>query len=157
MDRTKLIKQDFEWNVRLIKRLVEGITHEESVLQLPFPTNCMNWILGHILVGRNTALEILNQEPLWDEDVLVLYRSGSDPIREDGEARPWEVLLVDLNESQSRINKALELISESQMDEVVETSQGLKPIWQHLAGLHWHETYHVGQIEILNQYAQSSR
>jgi hypothetical protein len=157
VDRKELIKQDFEWNVRLIKQLVEGITNEESVLQLPFPTNCMNWILGHILVGRNTVVEILNEESLWDEDVLVLYRSGSDPIREDSEARHWDVLLMDLDESQSRINKALELISESQMDEAVETSRGLKPIWQHLSGLHWHETYHIGQIEIMSQYAQSSR
>ena len=157
MDRTKLIEQDFEWNVRLIKQLVEGITHEESVLQLPFPTNCMNWILGHILVGRNTAIKILNEEPLWDEDVSVLYQSGSDPIQEGSEARQWDVLLIDLDESQSRINKALERYSGNQMNEIVETSRGLKPIWQHLAGLHWHETYHIGQIEILSQYAQSSR
>ena len=157
MDRIELIKQDFEWNARLIKQLVEGITHEESVLQLPFPTNCMNWILGHIIVGRNSAVEILKEEPIWDDDILILYRSGSDPIREDSEARQWDVLLMDLDESQSRINEALKRFSENQFDEVVETNRGSKPIWEHLVGLHWHETYHIGQIEILSQYAQSSR
>jgi hypothetical protein len=157
VDRAELIKQDFEWNVRLIKQLVEGITHEKSVLQLPFPTNCLNWILGHILVGRNNAIEILNEEPLWDEDVLVLYRSGSDPIREDSGARQWDMLLIDLEESQKRIDKILDAFTEDQMAVIVETDRGSKPIWQHLTGLHWHETYHIGQIEILSQYAQSSR
>jgi hypothetical protein len=157
MNKVDEIKRDYEWNTRLIKRLTEGISHEESILQLPFPTNCLNWILGHILVGRDTTIELLGGEPLWAEDVLSLYRSGSEPIRDDSHSRRWDVLIKDLEESQDRIIKALDMSSEEDIDVLVETEQGSKPIWQLMKGLHWHETYHLGQIEITNQYAQTMR
>ena len=157
MDRTHHLHQDYEWITWVIRKLVDGVQHEESILQLPFPTNCLNWILGHILAGRNTAIKLLNGEPIWDDELLALYQSGSEPIREGSKAHPWESLVKDLDDSQRRINNALEMFSEDQMDEVVETDRGLKPVWQHVSGYHWHETYHVGQVEILSQYAQSSR
>ena len=37
--------------------------------------------------------------------------------------------------------------------EVVETRFGERPVGQHVAGLHWHETYHTGQLELLRQLA----
>ena len=48
--RAQSILRDYEFHNMLIHRFVDGITHEESVLQLPFEHNCMNWIVHH---GRN--------------------------------------------------------------------------------------------------------
>ncbi|OGO18166.1 MAG: hypothetical protein A2Z14_18895 [Chloroflexi bacterium RBG_16_48_8] len=113
--------------------------------------------MGHILAGRNTTIELLGGEPLWDGEVLALYRSGSEPISDDSKVRKWDALLMDLEQSQSRINNTLDVFSNEQMDEAVETERGLKPIWEQVKGLLWHETYHVGQIEIYSQYAQCYR
>ena len=35
---------------RVIKNKTNGLTHADSMKQLPFPANCMNWNLGHILI-----------------------------------------------------------------------------------------------------------
>ena len=51
------IQQDYEFHTRFIHSFVDGISHEESVLQLPFQHNCMNWIVGHIVTNRSHVLE----------------------------------------------------------------------------------------------------
>ena len=38
---------------RSIKLRIEGLTHADSMKQLPFPGNCMNWNIGHIMVYRD--------------------------------------------------------------------------------------------------------
>lgn len=61
--KAETIKADYTGNTWLINKLADGLTHAESVLQPPFPANCLNWILGHILSRRNTALTLLQAEP----------------------------------------------------------------------------------------------
>jgi len=52
---------------RVIKRQLEGVTHEESLVQPPFRGNCLNWVLGHIVVSRATVLTTLGEIPPWSE------------------------------------------------------------------------------------------
>ena len=147
------IKQDYGTNTWLIKQLIDGLTENESHLQLPFKTNCLNWILGHILSRRNHALELLSHPGFWDIETMSLYRTGSGPIIDNGNARSFKLLYSDLTASQDFLDTALEIKSQNDLAEVVETDRGEKPIWQHLKGLHWHETYLIGQLEILRAYA----
>jgi uncharacterized damage-inducible protein DinB len=157
MNRANQLKENFKWNTSLIQKLVDGIEHEESIFQLPFPTNCLNWVLGHILVGRNKALSLLKGDQFRDDETLALYKSGSEPIKQDGKARNWDSLIMDLDESQIWINKALDDFTEDELQEIAETDQGSESIYQLLTGRHWHETYHLGQLEILSQHVRSSR
>ena len=156
-NKAEAIKSAYETNTWLINQLTEGITHGESVFQLPFPANCLNWILGHILSSRNSALTLLQAEPIWDETILALYKSGSAPIIDERGGRRWEELLADLATSQQRLAAALQARTEEDLSRVAETDRGSKPVWQHVEGLHWHETYHVGQLEILRALALSQR
>ena len=148
---------DYAGNTWLIERHVEGLSHEESVLQPPFPANCLNWVLGHIISRRNSALQLLSAVPIWPEEVTNRYRSGSDPIKNAGEARELPALLQDLAQTQARIAQALEEAPPEKLNEVVETDRGTKPVWGHLAGLHWHETYPTGQLDILRAMALAQR
>jgi hypothetical protein len=68
-----------------------------------------------------------------------------------------EDLLQDVDETQHRIAAALEACQEADLQRVAETERGAKPVWQHVEGLHWHETYHMGQFQILRNYALSQR
>ena len=157
IDQARQIAQDYETNTWLIGRITEGLTHADSVLQLPFRANCLNWIVGHILAGRNETLSLLNVAPLWDEDTLSRYRSGSDPIVDGADARDLSDLLSDLEAIQRRIAEAVSGCRETDLARVAETSRGARPVWQHIDGLHWHETFHVGQLQILRAYALSKR
>ena len=149
--------RDYAGNTWLIKRHTEQLTHEESMLQPPFPANCLNWVLGHIISRRNSALELLNHDPTWDHETETLYRSGSPPLTDANAARPFPLLLQDLDETQERIEAALGTVSEEHMGRVVETDRGARPVGEHLAGLHWHETYHLGQLDILRAMILAAR
>jgi hypothetical protein len=55
--RAQAIIDDYAANAWLIHRHVDGVSDQASLLQLPFEANCMNWILGHMVWRRNSALE----------------------------------------------------------------------------------------------------
>ena len=64
----------------VIKQKTEGLTHADSMLQLPIPANCMNWILGHIMVYRMQYLGVIDGVSKPDEGEFALYGFGSEPL-----------------------------------------------------------------------------
>ena len=143
-ERGEILSLDYGRSTRLIARLAEGVTHEESLLQLPFKANCFNWVLGHIVAGRHMALEALGGAALWDEETVARYRGGSPPIISGEGARPLEKLLADLHESQERLAEALNGCTAEDLARVVGAGEDAEPLWQLLAGRRWHESYHIG-------------
>jgi hypothetical protein len=140
----------------LIKKHAEGLSHTDSVIQPPFKANCFNWVLGHIVSGRIEALTYLGGPPLWAEEELALYKTGSQPITNSEQALTLERLLADLDKSLEQISARLDQITPEELDQIVETRFGERPVGQHIDGLQWHETYHTGQLEILRELALSS-
>jgi uncharacterized damage-inducible protein DinB len=110
-------------------------------------------VLGHILVGRNKVLRFLGEPPIWGDEHITRYETGSEPITTDDQALPLEKLLSDLDQSQECIRAALEITSSEDLAAKVEFRGSERPLGQVLSGLHWHETYHTGQLEILRQLA----
>jgi hypothetical protein len=155
--RAQTLIDDYQTNTWLIRRHAEGITDSESLLQPPFPANCLNWVLGHILWRRNSALAALGLEPLWGEEVASLYRSGSPPITSSADARRFADLLDDLQRSQEALSTFLGSASDDDLDNIVANDLGEKRVVEHLQGFHWHETYHIGQLEILRAFIESKR
>jgi sirohydrochlorin ferrochelatase len=138
----------------LMKKQTDGLTHDDSLLQPPFRSNCLNWVLGHILVSRNTCLSLLGQPMLWSEAERARYKRGSEPIIGNAQALRLDKLLADLDESQRLIQDALEQISPEGLAAAAgEDEDDDRNLGQRLAGVHWHETYHTGQLEILRQLA----
>jgi uncharacterized damage-inducible protein DinB len=140
-------------NNRILHRQIDGLTHADSLVQPPVRGNCLNWILGHILVHRDYILDALGAEKLLDEKTTKRYDRESEPITEDGDdVVPFETLVALLDESLARISAALsgataESLAADLPDGVMQT------VGRTLDFLHWHETYHVGQTELLRQLA----
>ena len=53
----------------------------ESLIQLPFRANCLNWVVGHILANRCNILQLLGAEDLRPGLNLDHYERDSDPIQ----------------------------------------------------------------------------
>jgi hypothetical protein len=151
------LTQSYATNHWLINTITEGLTNADSLVQPPYDGNCLNWVLGHILASRQTALKLVGAEPIWNQNEIDRYKTGSRPVTNEDRAIPMEKLISDLDESQTRIAEALGLKSEEELVQEAETDRGLKPVAQHLAGLHWHETYHTGQLELLRDLARVSQ
>lgn len=148
---------DYQFHNMLILRFVDGINHEESVLQLPFKHNCMNWILGHIINNRSHVLETVDASHAWQEEVRNLYHTDTPPITSESKSVEFSRLIEQLLESVSLLQSALEKLDDANLDDNHSNYRGDKSRYEHLTGFHWHETFHIGQLEILRAYIESKR
>jgi len=157
VERAEDLIQDYEFTAMLVHRLVDGLTHAETLIQLPFDVNCLNWVLGHIVTNRSHALEVVGVEHAWQEDVRRLYNTGTENIKSDGESMQVDVLLKYLDESVTLFKTSIENVSDEYLSERFTNYRGEKTRETHLSGFHWHETYHIGQLEIFRALAISQR
>lgn len=142
----------FKTTTRIIHKQAAGLTHADSVLQLPFRGNCFNWVVGHIVEHRDQVLELLGEPPLLTAEQAALYGTRSEPITNGETAVPLPVLMRMLDESQERIAAALTAAGPERL-EAIYSQEHNQTVGGRIAGLHWHETYHTGQLEILRQLA----
>ena len=148
VNREKL-SQGFQTNNWLINKHAEGVTHAASLAQLPVRVNTFNWVLGHIIQARSGLLQLLGEEALVDEEVKAVYTRGSQPVSHD-DALPLSELLSLLEQSTERITAAVNDASDETLSALYDAERGTT-IAERIAGLNWHETYHMGQLEILRQ------
>ena len=155
--KAQSVIDDYAFHTMLIHRFVVGITHEESVLQLPFEHNCMNWILGHIVNNRSHALETVGATHDWQDEVRALYHTETPPIKPESKSVQFETLVEYLDESVELLKAALESMSDERLQETHSNYRGEKTRYAHLTGFHWHESFHLGQLEILKAFIESRR
>lgn len=142
----------FERTHWIIEQQTKGLSHVDSLRQLPFRANTMNWVLGHVLHGRNLILRSLNLPPALDEALTSRYDRDSEPMTNTDEAVPLETLLAAIADSQTRIIAALKESSEADLA-IIYNEKRQTTVGDWIEFQHWHETYHVGQLEILRQLA----
>lgn len=145
-------------NLGTIQEYTKGLTHADSLLQPPVQGNCMNWVLGHIAGTRDLILRQLGAEPILTEAESKRYGYGSEPVCADGEdILKLDRLLALLAEAQERIATVLERATPEMMSKEVESFLGKTTLGKLLFFLFYHETYHLGQLELLRELARSSR
>lgn len=152
MTNTQKLIDSFQTTTWIIHKQADGLSHEDSVRQLPFRGNCFNWVLGHIVEHRDQVLAALGAPALLSEAEAALYRTRSEPITDGETAVPLPKLLRLLDEGQAAIAAALNDASAEQL-EAIYSAEHNQTVGDRVAGLHWHETYHTGQLEILRQLA----
>ena len=138
---------------RIIGQRNTGLTHEDSLRQLPFPANCMNWNLGHLLVYREQYLGLLDGRSAPDPAEFALYGAGSEPITDGSRALPLATLLRRLAEVSARIQSALAEVTSDRLGAVIDPDQGTTVDDRLHFYLVFHESYHLGQLEILQELA----
>ena len=136
----------------IISSKTEGLTHADSMLQLPFPANCMNWILGHLLVYRVRILGFIDGASQPDAAEFSLYGNGSQPLTDSAMAIPLETLLARLDVASAEIIVALENMPPERLSALAD-EQG-RTVDNRLAFyVMFHESYHAGQLEPLRELA----
>jgi hypothetical protein len=143
-----------ERNLGIVKAQTQGLTHADSLLQLPFRGNCLNWVLGHLAANRMGMMQFLGEKPLLSEAQVKRYGYGSEPVCGDtGDILTLEQLLTVLEQSQQAITASLQKIGAEELAREVQSFLGTTTLGQLLFFLYWHESYHTGQTEALRQLA----
>lgn len=149
MDNQELI-QTLQRHNYVIKRQTDGVTHEQSLLQPSFRGNCMNWVLGHMLEGRNGILQQLEQPSVLSAPDDAFYKRESAPITPSSPATLLQILLDGLDEALVRLEQGLQYISEEKMATII-NSERQTTLRASISFSVWHEAYHLGQLEYLRQ------
>ncbi|MGB7337317.1 MAG: DinB family protein [Phototrophicaceae bacterium] len=148
--------ETFALNHWVIEKQLDGISHDDSMIMPPFRANCLNWVTGHIVEHRDWMLRALDQTTLMPAREVDLYRRGSDTMQAEDEVVLFQQLCHYLQQSKSAVISGLQAVSTDFLQEIPTTgilmaSHKDKTRFDRLQGLLWHETYHVGQLELLRQ------
>jgi hypothetical protein len=148
------LEQVFARNLRIIHMQTDGLAHADSLMQPPFRGNCLNWVLGHLLLNRNRALLVLGAAPAVAEAEVACYRTESEPVSCDGDG-VWtlEALLDGLDRNQDRLAEALRGATPDDLAKELVIRERHTTVGQALFDLYFHDTYHTGQTELLRQLA----
>jgi len=135
MITNKQLIDGFSLNIRLIKLQTDGLNHADSLVQTPYKINCMNWVLGHIAVNRDSVMWLIGGEPLLSEEATKRYKTESNPITEDDpDVLQLEKLLEVLSSGQTWIQGALEALSEADLLEQIQVGERMMPLGTRLYG-----------------------
>jgi uncharacterized damage-inducible protein DinB len=132
----------------VVMKSLQDITHEESLRAPRGGGNCLNWVLGHLVGSRQNMLELLGQDPSWSEEQMQHYRRGAPPMTDSEGAAEFGRLLQDFDACQEPLLAALEAVTPAQLAAKVPRSpfgNREETVGSLLAGLVFHEAYHVGQ------------
>ena len=138
---------------RIIKGKTEGLTQADSMLQLPFPGNCMNWNLGHLLVYRMEYLGLIDGKSQPDPDEFAIYGGGSQPLTDSDLAIPLDTLLARLDAASAMVIAALQAMQPERLTEIYDEESGTTVDDRLRFYLVFHESYHAGQLELLRELA----
>ena len=144
---TKLFSISYE----VLKKNLNGITHEESLYQPESDGNCINWIVGHILSTRNSAVQMLNHQPFWNQEEAATYERGSEPIKDGSRALNFTKMFTDLDRSQERLIACLSGVSEAQLNAPSPIPSVGETMEEALFIMQFHESYHAGQTGLLRR------
>jgi hypothetical protein len=141
-------------NSNLVLAQADGLGHADSLLQTPWRVNCFNWIVGHLIAGRNSVLEVLGAEPVGDPKALARYVRESEPITSDGPGViQFADLLALLSITSDRIEASVPPVTEEWLAAEIAVGERTQTRAYRIHFLYFHDTYHTGQTEILRQVA----
>lgn len=150
----QMLAKAYARNHWIIEAQTAGLSHQDSLVQAPYGSNCLNWVLGHLADGRDQVLAMLGEEPRLAEEESARYRRDSEPVIGDGPGViPLERLLAVLKEGQERISAALSALSAETLQEEQAVGERRLTLGERLHFAYFHDTYHVGQTELLRAVA----
>ena len=140
----------FARNTSIMKMQTEGLTNEDSMRLLPHG-NCLNWVLGHIAIHRDSVLQTLGEPPFMGATGVRYKRDSETLTHIDEGTLPMQELLTWLDRSQERIASTLSKLDESDLTREITIGDRTTTVGQRVFFLYFHETYHVGQTEMFRQ------
>ncbi len=152
---TGVLAKQFRFTSHVVGLNLEGMTEEQALACPPRGGSSANWILGHILTGRNGVHFLLGLEPALSHDQAVPYQRGSATTHLSRPALSLAELLAAFTASRDRVAAAIGTLTEDRLAQVVDLPPplGRCTVAEGLGLLQFHEAYHAGQLGVLRRLA----
>jgi len=75
------LKTICNYNHFVINENFKDVSHQDSLVSSPSGGNCMNMVLGHIVVTRDALLETLGFEGICNKKMNEIYAQGAPPVK----------------------------------------------------------------------------
>lgn len=148
MSLAQIVIQQFDYNAQVVRNQLDGLTHIESITPAYPEGHTINWLLGHVVSTRAAILRYLQVEAVMTAEMRVRYRNGTPPINGEGAGvLPLEQLAELFDLTQERLVLGMSKATPERLAEPA-LDPG-KTILEHIFYLHFHETYHIGQMTML--------
>jgi uncharacterized damage-inducible protein DinB len=146
----------YELSYGAINRNLQDLTHQDSLVKPEHGGNCLNWVLGHLLSTRNVIHTLVGANPVLPGEHLAEYQRGSHPEGTD-KFLDLATLRGLLDDSQRQLIPALTGLTDEALNSDVPEKFRRPPLsgslGDALTRLHYHESYHNGQIGLLRRIA----
>ena len=129
----------FSLSFRIGHRNLDGISHDESLVNPQQAGNCMHWVVRHVVNTRDRFLPSLGQKCV---------------LAAPAEALRLEELITAWGESQDRLVTGLRNLTEAQLESDAPFNPrggAVGKLAPFLLTSAFHEAYHVGQLGILRR------
>jgi hypothetical protein len=155
MNATDLVKM-YEFSYGAINRNLDGVSHAESLVTPQPSGNCLNWVLGHVILSRGLLLTLTGGTPVLSGSQAELYKRGGSCGAVDG-LLDLATLRGLLTDSQQQLIPGLAAMSDAALEGPLPEPHNRSPLTGSIADaftrLHYHESYHNGQIGLLRRIA----
>ena len=138
----------------IVKTQTAGLSQEDSLLQPEPGGNCLNWVMGHLVVNLIDILQVLEGKMPEDLPNVSRYRIGSEPILcgKEGMLTLEELLEAYILMNKKVLNQLAEM-AEDDFEEEIDFWQGKSRRGYVAFFYFFHNTYHLGQLEYLRNLA----
>jgi uncharacterized damage-inducible protein DinB len=140
----------------IVQRTVDGLSHEDSLIQPSPAGNCLNWVVGHLITVYGHTLRLLGQEPVMSQEALKRYERGMPPLKNAAEAIDFSELVRAWEETSRRVDTGLKRLSADALDRpapFTPTNNPKETVRSLLTTVSWHQAYHAGQAAMLRRIA----
>jgi uncharacterized damage-inducible protein DinB len=133
-------------NQSVIKKLLDDIGEEESMVQGKDDFNHIRWLTGHLYGADGYSLSVLGLKDESYSKYDKLFGGGS-AVSADPKAYPSMTELREmLYKSHERLFETISRLSDVDLEKEIGEGEKKQPAWQPLTFLCMHEFYHAGQI-----------
>lgn len=138
----------------VLDKNLDGITHQDSLVHPDSGGNSINWVLGHMVGGRNNLAMALTGEPVFSPARFAMYEGKADSGYTDEDALP----LNELKDCCQALSDSLIGTLSGLDDEALGQPAPFSPLGnpeETLGSLSatfaFHDAYHAGQTGVLRR------
>lgn len=142
-----VIAKSYQLNTMILSDILKDL-NEHDTIEKTGQSNTIGWILGHILLGRGSVLDLLkiDYQKMDDEEK---YKRGS--VKNSSIKIDISKAMAEFKKRGTQIEKAIMNINDAILNEEIKSKLpgGGNRIKDAVIFSAWHETFHIGQIDLI--------